>query len=398
MQACSLLLGRPWEFDTNAIHHGRSNKYALMYKGKKIVLLPLTPNEIAQCDRVIAETAKRELENQHASSLKFDKTAPPLSSTTIKLKSHVMLATKSDLVVPTAIDAPFHALVCRLFLFLLEDITTPLPHIIINLLQEFKDIFPTEIPLGLPPLRGIEHQIDLISGATLPNYAAYRTNLEETKKIQRQVQTLLDYGYIRESLNPYTVLVILVPKKNSTWRMCVDCRAINNITIQYHFPIPRLNNILDELSGSIIFTKIDLRSGYHHIKMKLDDKWKTTCKTKFGLYEWLVMPFGLTNTPSTFMKLMNVVLRSFIGKFMVVYFDNILIYSKSLNEHIKHLCAVFGTLQEANPFANLEKCTFCTDRVAFLSYVSYVVTPQGIEMDEAIFQVIKSWLILATLT
>jgi hypothetical protein len=133
--------------------------------------------------------------------------------------------------------------------------------------------------------------------------------------------------------------------------------------------------MLDELSGSIFFTKIDLRSGYHHIKMKLGDKWKTTCKTKFGLYEWLVTPFGLTNTPSTFMRLMNVVLHSFIGKFMVIYFDDILIYSKSLDEHIKHLCAVFGTLQEANLLANLEKCTFCTDRVAFLTYVSYVVTP-----------------------
>jgi hypothetical protein len=375
MQTCSLLLGRPWEFDTNAIHHGRSNKYTLMYKGKKIVLLPLTPNEIVQCDRAIAETAKRELENHHASPLKFDKTAPPSSSTTIKLKSHIMLAIKSDLVVPTAIDAPFHALVCRPVLVSLEDITTPLPRAIINLLQEFKDIFPTEIPLVLPPLRGIEHQIDLISGATLPNCAAYRINLEETKKIQQQVQTLLDYGYVRESLSLYTVPVILVPKKNSTWRMCVNCRAINNITIQYHFPIPRLDDMLDELSGSIFFTKIDLRSGYHHIKMKLGDKWKTTCKTKFGLYEWLVTPFGLTNTPSTFMRLMNVVLHSFIGKFMVIYFDDILIYSKSLDEHIKHLCAVFGTLHEANLLANLEKCTFCTDRVAFLTYVSYVVTP-----------------------
>jgi hypothetical protein len=148
-------------------------------------------------------------------------------------------------------------------LFSLEDITTPLPRAITNLLQEFKDIFPAEIPPRLPHLRGIEYQIDLILGASLSNRAAYRTNTEETKEIQRQVQELLDNGYVHESLSPCAISVILVSKKNGTWRMCVDCRPINNITILYRFPISRLDDMLDELSGSTIFTKIDLRSGYH---------------------------------------------------------------------------------------------------------------------------------------
>jgi hypothetical protein len=150
-----------------------------------------------------------------------------------------MLLTKSDLALSTNVDVSFHALVCRQVLFSLEDIITPLPHAITNLLLEFKDVFPAEIPPGLPPLRGIEHQIYLIPGASLPNRAAYRSNPEETKKIQRQVQELLDNGYVRESLSPCVIPVILVPKKNGTWRMCGDCRAINNITIRYRFPIPR---------------------------------------------------------------------------------------------------------------------------------------------------------------
>jgi hypothetical protein len=178
MQACSLLLARPWEFDTDAVHHGRSNKYTLIHKGKKITLLPLTPNEIVQCARSIAETAKRESGIQH------DQAILPLSSNAIKLKSCAMLATQSDLFISATVNAPFHALVCRHVLFSLDDITMPLPRTTTNLLQEFKDVFPTEIPSGLPPLRGIEYEINLVPGATLPNRAAYRTNLKETKQIQ----------------------------------------------------------------------------------------------------------------------------------------------------------------------------------------------------------------------
>jgi hypothetical protein len=144
-------------------------------------------------------------------------------------------------------------LICKDALFSTNDIASTLPPSVTNLLQEYSDMFPTDIPPGLLPIRGMEHQIDLIPGASLPNRAAYRANPKETKEIQRQVQDLLDCGYVRESLSPCSIPIILVLKKDGSWRMCVDCRAINNITIRYGHPFPRLDDMLDEFSGSIIF-------------------------------------------------------------------------------------------------------------------------------------------------
>jgi hypothetical protein len=304
------------------------------------------------------------------------------------LKGGCLLSTKSEVNELLASNSVSYALICKDALISLYDLQQSLTPIVADILQEYVDVFPSEVLAGLPPLRGIEHQIDLIPGACLPNHSPYRINPEETKEIQRQVQEVLDKGYVCESLRPCAIPVILVPKKDGSWHMCVDYRAINNITIRYRHPIAHLDDMLEELSGAVVFSKVDLRSVYHQIRMKLGDEWKTTFKTEFGLHEWLVMPFGLTNAPNTFMRLMNEFLCAFIGKFVEVYFDDILIYITSINEHCAHLRVVFNALRDAHLFGNLEKCTFCTDRVSFLGFV---VTPQGIEVDHAKVEAIHGW-------
>ena len=254
-----------------------------------------------------------------------------------------------------------------------------LPPSVRALLLEFEDLFPKDGPQGLPSLRGIEHKIDFVPGASLPNRPAYRTNPIETKEIETQVTKLLDKGWVQKSLSPCVVPVLLVPKEDGKWCMCCDCRAINNITIKYMHPIPRLDDMLDELHGAKMFSKINLKSAYHQIHISKGDS---------VLYEWLVMSFGLTNAPSTFMRPMNHVLRNCLGNFVVVYFDDILIYSHSFNVHLGHLRVILSLLRDHQLYANIDKCTFCVGSVIFLGFV---VNKSGVHVDPEKIKAIQEW-------
>jgi hypothetical protein len=281
MQACHILLGRPWQFDKDSMHHGRLNQYSFLHHDKKIVLHPMSPEAIMYNNVAAARKTKSHghdgIANHVAAKdgVKHEKThtnSIASKKSEIILKGGCLLSTKSEVNELLASNSISYALICKDASISLHNLQQSLPPIVADILQEYADVFPSEVLAELPPLRGIEHPIDLIPGGSLPNHAPYRTNPEETKEIQRQVQELLDKGYVRESLSPCAVPVILVPKKDGSWCMCVDYRAINNITNHYGHPIPHLDDMLDELSGAVVFSKVDLRSGYHQIRMKLGDE------------------------------------------------------------------------------------------------------------------------------
>ena len=257
----------------------------------------------------------------------------------------------------------------------------------IPIVQEYPEVFPEDLTT-MPPKREIEFRIDLAPG-TAPIYKRpYRMAANELAEVKKQVDEQLQKGYIRPSTSPWGAPVIFVEKKDKTKRMCVDYRALNEVTIKNKYPLPRIDDLFDQLKGAKVFSKIDLRSGYHQLRIREEDIPKTAFTTRYGLFECTVMSFGLTNAPAFFMNLMNKVFMEFLDKFVVVFIDDILIYSKSEEEHEQHLRLVLEKLKEHQLYAKFSKCDFWLSEVKFLGHV---ISAQGVAVDPSNVESVTKW-------
>lgn len=256
----------------------------------------------------------------------------------------------------------------------------------VNVVNEFPDVFPDDLP-GLPPDRPVEFRINLVPGAAPVAQAPYRLAPTEIKEMMNQIQQFLDKVFIRPSSSPWGAPVLFERKKDGSMHMCIDYRALNKLTVKNKYPLPRIHDLFDQIEGASCFSKIDLRSGYHQLKVKKEDVAKTAFRTRYRQYEFLVIPFGLTNAPAIFMDLMNRVCRPFLDKSVIVFIDDILIYSKSKEEHEKHLREVLETLREEKLYAKFSKCDFWLE----VQFLGHVITNEGVKVDPAKIEAVLKW-------
>ncbi|GKA72637.1 putative reverse transcriptase domain-containing protein [Tanacetum coccineum] len=257
----------------------------------------------------------------------------------------------------------------------------------IVVVRDFPKVFPDDLS-GLPPVQEIKFRIELIPGATSVVKSPYRLAPSELEELSGQLKELQDKGFIRPSSSPWGAPVLFVKKKYGSFRMCIGYRELNKLTIKNRYPLPRIDDLFNQIQGSQYFSKIDLRFGYHQLRVHEDDILKTAFRTHYGHFEFTVMPFGLTNAPAVFMDLMNRVCRPYIDKFVIVFIKDILIYSKTREEHEEHLGLVLELLKKEKLYAKFSKCEFWLREVQF---PGHVINGDGIHVDPSKIEAIKNW-------
>lgn len=261
-----------------------------------------------------------------------------------------------------------------------------IPQAVTGLLSEYEHLFSE--PRGLPLSRAADHTIPLIHGAQPVKVRPYRYSPIQKTEIEKQLKQMIAQGVIRPSTSSFASPVLLVRKKDGTWRFCIDYRHLNAITVKHKHPMPVVDELLDELAGSQWFTKLDFRSGYHQICMVVGEEYKTAFRTHNGLFEFLVMPFGLTNAPATFQSFMNAIFAELLRKGVLVFMDDILIYSRTLEEHMSILKKVFQILEQHKFLIKKSKCSFAKNTV---EYLGHVISKEGVATDTTKIQAVSSW-------
>jgi hypothetical protein len=252
----------------------------------------------------------------------------------------------------------------------------------------YRDVFPEALPAGLPPQREVDHKIELVPGKSPPSKPLFRMSPTELSELKTQLEEMVKSGFIQPSKSPFGAPILFVKKKDGTMRMCVDYRALNEITVKNSYPLPRVDELFDRLQGAKYFSKIDLRSGYYQIRVDPADVPKTAFRTRYGHFEFLVLPMGLTNAPATFMHLMHESFREFLDVFVLVFLDDILIYSKTLEEHERHLRQVLDVLRSNKLYAKESKCELVRAEVEFLGHQ---VGRDGVKMMQDKVQAVRDW-------
>jgi len=257
----------------------------------------------------------------------------------------------------------------------------------IPVVRVYLDVF-VEVSTRLPPDQEIEFTIDLVLGTQPIDKAPYRKAPSELKELKKQLEDLADRGFILPNVSPWGAPVLFVRKKDGSFLMCIDYRELNRVTIKNKYPLPRIDDLFDQLKEATVFSKIDLRSGYHQLKVKEADIPKTAIRTRYGHCEFLVMPFGVTNAPSVFMDLMNRVFHKYLDQFVVVFIDDILVYSATHKDHEEHLKTVLNILREKKLFAKLKKCEFWMKEVSFLGHV---ISEAEVAVDPRKIEAVINW-------